>query len=75
MTRFLAANGFEVTRIRSLPMCRTIGEVLGRLSGLSKGFSRWGAAILSRVLPGWVQQRAIWLDLGDIMFVAARKTA
>jgi len=74
MTRFLAANGFEVTRIRSLPMCRTIGEVLGRLTGLSKGFSRWGATILSRVLPVWVQQRGLWLDLGDIMFVAARKT-
>jgi 2-polyprenyl-3-methyl-5-hydroxy-6-metoxy-1,4-benzoquinol methylase len=75
MTRFLTLHGFEVMQMLSLPMCRTIGEVLGRLNGLSKGISRWGAAALSQVLPSFVQRRGLWLDLGDIMFVAARKPA
>jgi SAM-dependent methyltransferase len=75
MTRLLGRHGFTVASVRSLPMCRNVGEMLGRLSAMGKGLPRRAAGVMARVLPGWVQRRNLWIDLGDIMFVAARKPA
>jgi 2-polyprenyl-3-methyl-5-hydroxy-6-metoxy-1,4-benzoquinol methylase len=73
MTQFLTHHGFRVVRCQSTPMYRNIGEVLRRLATLGKGATRWLAACLERVLPQFIQRGGFWLDLGDIMFVAARK--
>ena len=75
MDRFLNRHGFTPVAWRTQSMHRTIGEVLGRVSTLSRGVPRWTAAALSRLTPGLIQRRGFWLDLGDIMFVAARRNA
>jgi hypothetical protein len=54
-------------------MHRNIGETLRRVATLGKGVSKPIASALKRVTPGWLEQMGFWLDLGDIMFVAARK--
>jgi 2-polyprenyl-3-methyl-5-hydroxy-6-metoxy-1,4-benzoquinol methylase len=75
MARFLARHGLEVVAVRSEPSWRTVAETLGRLGNLGRGLPRVVGRVLSRALPGWVQRRGVWADLGDIMFVAARKAA
>jgi SAM-dependent methyltransferase len=69
----LAREGFRVMRCRPLPMYRSVGETLGRLANLGKGAWRPLGAALLALSPGWVRRLGFWLDLGDIMFVAARK--
>jgi SAM-dependent methyltransferase len=73
MRLFLQRHGFEVVSIRSTAFYRNIGETLSRMATLGTGFSRIAAKGLSRVVPGFVQRGGFWLDLGDIMCVAARK--
>ena len=73
MTRFLTSHGFEVVRSESTPMHRNIGETVERVANLGKGFPKSVAQVVRKVMPRWVKKRGFWLDLGDIMFVAARK--
>ncbi len=73
MGRFLKQHGFEAVDWQTQPMFRNFGEVLGRVSSLGQGISKWTAQTLSAILPGAVKRSGFWLDLGDIMFVAARK--
>jgi SAM-dependent methyltransferase len=73
MNHFLTRHGFQPVHYQSTPMYRNIGEVLRRLSTLGRGATRWLAAGLHAALPGFIQRGGFWLDLGDIMFVAARK--
>jgi SAM-dependent methyltransferase len=75
MARFLTRHGFEPVAWQSLAVYRNVGEVLGRLSVLGRGLPKRVAGALARTLPGWALRRGFWLDLGDIMFVAARKAA
>ena len=49
--------------------------MLGRLKSLGRGWTPRLAALLAAVTPAVLQRRGFWLDLGDIMFVAARKAA
>jgi hypothetical protein len=44
-------------------------------AGLGRGLPARLAAAARRLTPGFVARRGFWLDLGDIMFVAARKGA
>lgn len=73
MRRFLARHGFRVARCQSAAMYRNVGETLERLARLGKGVSRPIARLARGVLPRWVKRMGAWLDLGDIMYVAARK--
>lgn len=71
--RMLGRLGFEVAVCRSTPFYRNFGECLARVAALGKGASRWVARLAQAVTPGAVTRRGFWLDLGDIMYVAARK--
>ncbi len=73
MRRFLTRAGFHVVRCQSTPMYRNIGETLERVATLGKGPSVPVARLLRGVTPAWLKRLGFWLDLGDIMFVAARK--
>jgi hypothetical protein len=54
-------------------MYRNVGETLGRLATLGRGAVGHVASLARRLVPGPLQRRGFWLDLGDIMYVAARK--
>jgi hypothetical protein len=73
MRRFLTRHGFRVMRCQSTPMYRNVGETLDRVAMLGKGPSRPVAQVMRRLVPGRLKQLGFWLDLGDIMYVAARK--
>jgi SAM-dependent methyltransferase len=73
MRRFLERQGFAVAHEQSLSNCRTVSEIFGRLHTLGKGATRTVAGWLKSATPGPIGRLGIWLDLGDIMFVAARK--
>jgi len=73
MRQFLQRHGFQSIRCKSTPMYRNIGETLNRIAQLGKGFSKRCAETLLRYLPISIKKGGFWLDLGDIMFVAARK--
>ena len=74
MRQFLARHGLKVVETKSVAVYRTLHSVLGSLSVLGKGLSRSLAARLSRSIPVGTQQRlGAWINLGDIMGVAARK--
>jgi hypothetical protein len=73
MARFRERHGFEVRAVHSLSICRTVSEIIGRLNSLGRGISRHAAGLLAGRLPGWLGNAGLWLDLGDIMFVAAQR--
>lgn len=73
MRRLLERHGFQLAHECSLSNCRTVGEILGRLHNLGKGMTRSVAGWMHALTPRWLGQVGIWLDLGDIMFIAARK--
>lgn len=73
MKRFLTRQGFEVVRSQSTPMHRNIGETVERVANLGKGAPKSVAKAIRRVMPRWLKKMGFWLDLGDIMFIAARK--
>jgi SAM-dependent methyltransferase len=75
MRRFLDRHGFDTVRCQSQSMYRNIGEVLERVGTLGHGVTRWTAKALSRVTPTAIKRRGFWIDMGDIMFVAARRRA
>jgi len=75
ITRFLQRHGFRVVHNRSLAMYRNFGESLARLETLGRGWPARMAAATRRLTPRALGNRGFWLDLGDIMFVAARKEA
>lgn len=75
LTRLLERHGFRVEAARSTAMYRNFGESLGRMATLGRGLPARLAAIASRLTPDFVARHGFWLDLGDIMFVAARKEA
>ena len=73
--QFLAGRGFEVLAAESMPVFRGLEGTLANLRALGRRpLSRLANAV-ARIVPRWVQRRAgLWVDLGDIIFVAARKT-
>jgi len=74
MRQFLARQGLTVVEIRSVSVYRTLQSVLSGLRALGRGYSREAASLLSRAVPAQVQQRiGMRVNLGDIMFVAARR--
>jgi hypothetical protein len=74
MRRFLGRIGFEVESIRSVAYYRNLRSVLANMQILSRGPLRLAARIGGRVIPAIIQRRAgVFLDLGDIMLVCARK--
>jgi 2-polyprenyl-3-methyl-5-hydroxy-6-metoxy-1,4-benzoquinol methylase len=73
MRQFLTRHGFQVMRCQSTPMYRNVGETLERVARLGKGVSQPIAQVLRRYTPDWLKQCGFWLDLGDILYVAARK--
>jgi SAM-dependent methyltransferase len=75
LARLLERHGFRVEEARSTAMYRNFGESLGRMATLGRGLPARLAAAARRLTPGFVARRGFWLDLGDIMFVAARKGA
>ncbi|HUE71457.1 MAG TPA: class I SAM-dependent methyltransferase [Pirellulaceae bacterium] len=76
MRQFLARHGLEVVEIKSIGVYRTLHSVLAGLSVLGKGWSRSVAARLHKSIPVRTQQRlGAWVNLGDIMGVAARKSS
>ena len=54
-------------------MHRNIGETVERVANLGKGVPKSVAKAIRRVMPRWLKKMGFWLDLGDIMFIAARK--
>ena len=74
MRRFLSRHGVEVVEIKSIGVYRTLHSVLSGLSVLGKGPARALAGQLRKVIPIATQQRVgTWINLGDIMGVAAQK--
>jgi 2-polyprenyl-3-methyl-5-hydroxy-6-metoxy-1,4-benzoquinol methylase len=74
MRRFLSRRGLSVVEIKSIGVYRTLHSVLAGLSVLGKGWSRSLATWLHQTIPVHAQQRiGAWINLGDIMGVAARK--
>lgn len=74
LRHFLARHALEVVDIRSIAVYRTLHSVLAGLSVLGKGLSRTVASRLKSAVPGRIQHRlGAWVNLGDIMFAAARK--
>ncbi|MFQ3592821.1 MAG: class I SAM-dependent methyltransferase [Gemmataceae bacterium] len=73
MRHFLTRKGFQVVKCQSTPMYRNVGETLDRLARLGKGVSQPVAETLRKITPHFLKQWGFWLDLGDILFVAARK--
>ena len=73
LARLLGRHGFRVAYSRSTPMYRNVGETLGRLATLGRGAVGRIATLARRFVPGPIQRGGFWLDLGDIMYVAARK--
>lgn len=73
MDRFLRRHGFTPIQFRTQSMYRNVGEVLGRIGSLRNGLSKVLSQCLQKVLPRPILEGGFWLDLADIMFVAARK--
>ncbi len=74
MRRFLARHRLQVVEIKSAGVYRTLHSVLAGLSVLGKGPARAVAGKLRKIVPIATQQRlGTWINLGDIMGVAARK--
>ena len=75
MERFLARHGLEVQSVYSVPVYRNIRGTLANLQTLGRGWIRRAAAAVAPLIPTAVQDRiGLWINLGDIMFVAAQKT-
>lgn len=74
MRGFLARHDLEVVEIKSVGVYRTLHSVLAGLTALGRGWTRTVAARLQRTLSiPWQQRLGAWVNLGDIMTVAARK--
>lgn len=72
--RFLARHGFETVAVRSVPVCRSVHGTLEGLARFGRGGPRAAARALRPVLPAAIGRRLrFWVDLGDIMLVAARR--
>jgi hypothetical protein len=76
ITRFLQSQGFAVVTIRSIPTYRSLHSVVTNLQTIGRGLPRLLAAGMGAVVPRRIQTHlGAWLNLGDIMLVAARKEA
>jgi SAM-dependent methyltransferase len=68
--------GLEVRQVRSLPIYRSLRSILSGLAILGRGgmqrLARWSQAWTPRFLQDGL---GLWLDLGDIMLLAAQKPA
>jgi 2-polyprenyl-3-methyl-5-hydroxy-6-metoxy-1,4-benzoquinol methylase len=74
MRRFLKRQKLEVVALESTPIYRTLRGSIECTKVLTRGWTRTAARVLDVCIPRFVQERVgFWLDLGDIMFVAARK--
>ena len=74
--KMYARYGLEVVEIRSLPIFRSFSGTFGVLSVLGSPLVRTPAKIANWMIPGFLKNKlGFWLDLGDIMWIAARKKA
>jgi 2-polyprenyl-3-methyl-5-hydroxy-6-metoxy-1,4-benzoquinol methylase len=74
MSRFLQRHGLQVVSIKPTPMYRSVYGTLEGLKLFGKGPLKSTAKLASIVLPRALTRRAVFsLDIGDIMFIAARK--
>ena len=72
--QFLKRHGLTVMQVKSVAVFRTLHSVLGGMAALRPGLSGAMAARLKALLPERLQRRVgAWVNLGDIMFVAAMK--
>ncbi len=72
--RLLERHGFEVRRTRSLPVFRSLGGTLANLEVLGHGIVKRLAGAFRALLPeALTGPIGLWVDLGDIVFVAAQK--
>ncbi len=75
LSRFLERYGFEVRQARSLPVFRSLGGTLANLEVLGQGIVRRLAGGMRALLPeALAGPLGLWVDLGDILFVAAQKS-
>jgi SAM-dependent methyltransferase len=73
--RFLARHGFEVARVESTPMCRSVHGTLEALKRFGSGPLRTASAVALGLVPAPIAKRLRFsVDLGDIMLVCARRT-
>jgi SAM-dependent methyltransferase len=73
VTRLLDAAGFDVLGFGSLGHHYRLRYVTARLRYLhARGPLHWGAALAERVLAPWLGA-SVYLQLGDVMLVAARR--
>ncbi|MBI2823292.1 MAG: class I SAM-dependent methyltransferase [Planctomycetia bacterium] len=76
MTQFLARHGFAIVEAKAISVYRTLHSVLSSLTALRKGFTHSAASAISRLIPiGGQNRMGMWVNSGDIMFVAAQKRA
>lgn len=74
VSRFLERHGLKVHVLQSEPVYRNLRGTLANLAILGRGTVKKLAGSAAAVLPEFVQEKtAFWVDLGDVMFVGARK--
>lgn len=75
ITALLEQAGFKETSIESVSMYRNVHSVLSALSVFNKGWLGTFAGWCHRLTPKFLQKACGgWVDMGDIMFVTARKS-
>lgn len=74
MTRLLNATGLSVVRIETAAYFHTIYNVLASIELRGGTSGRVAGAALRIIGPNASSRVGLWLNLGDIMFVAARKS-
>ncbi len=73
LTRLLERSGFRVVGIKQLGIYRQMGSMLHMVSLFSKRATvRSLARFLAARIPAWLARAEIYLDLSDVVFVAAR---
>jgi hypothetical protein len=72
LTRMLERAGFEVTTLETAPYYHTFQNILATLRLRGGAVGRVAGGLLDRV-PTRIRQLGGWIDLRDIIFVAARR--
>ena len=71
---FLGRFGLRVVEATSMPMYRNLGTTIGMLQVLGGSVSKSCARVADFLLPSPIKNGlGMWIDVGDIMFVAAQK--
>lgn len=74
MRKMLERRGFEIVEMRSEPSYQNAYEIFTRLSQSNSAIVRGPAKLGRACIPEFLRERlGLWVSLGDIMWVAARK--